>query len=484
MCGNPISIPGKKLRRLLILPWFFMVGIGLWGAQEERSPWVLQLTALDTASLQESQRYLGTVIMRELRSYLSELSERERSAEELQRYQRKLQQEKIQQLAKEIAGKRSERDALLFKGLGPSKYEEERKKIDQALAELQKNLAAAQEAFPLPANPVPLKVLPAGTEDTFPPMPKEGERRSYCKEKKVDALLGGSLQSFYGRWKLSLFIYSALEDRIIYEDVIAFATEDQEGALQAVVYELWRLLSGKDLGVLEIQVEPRDASVIVDGIPFPSGSRLVGPPGTLNLLFRAPGYYPYSLSVDRTSGALTRVALSLKPLSLQALSVETSPEQSRVYLGGLYVGSTPLALTLAPGALEAIQLVSPDGREQTLGTRLEYDRPGPQGISWHFTPEKKDPPSVEVTRKRFYQAFGRFWLALPVAFLLNGIYQNYVIAVEYQGLYNLLGDAQRTYYVSAGAWVVTGIFLAESLYHLNKYIDGVTQRTVPLVESR
>jgi hypothetical protein len=81
-----------------------------------------------------------------------------------------------------------------------------------------------------------------------------------------------------------------------------------------------------------------------------------------------------------------------------------------------------------------------------------------------------DPQPVETERGKFYSAYGRFWIALPVAFFVGGLATTYINAVNYQGNWTLTDSAYRTYYLSIGLYALAATFLAESLYRLEHYV--------------
>jgi hypothetical protein len=92
-------------------------------------------------------------------------------------------------------------------------------------------------------------------------------------------------------------------------------------------------------------------------------------------------------------------------------------------------------------------------------------------------PGKDDKP-VEDMRRKFYNAYGRFWIALPAAFLINGFSQLYTNSY-YMGS---VSAGKTAYYISIGAWVVTGIFLVESLFRMGFYVHSASKETIPLWE--
>jgi len=96
-------------------------------------------------------------------------------------------------------------------------------------------------------------------------------------------------------------------------------------------------------------------------------------------------------------------------------------------------------------------------------------------------PGKDDKP-VERARKKFYGAYGRFWITLPVAFFVNGVYQGFLISYQNTGNPDMFNNATTSYYISIGAWSLTGVFLAETLVRMFVYVHTGTKESIPFKE--
>jgi hypothetical protein len=96
-------------------------------------------------------------------------------------------------------------------------------------------------------------------------------------------------------------------------------------------------------------------------------------------------------------------------------------------------------------------------------------------------PGKDDKP-VEKARRKFYGAYGRFWVTLPLALFINGVSQGYANSYNLSGNPDAYDKATVSYYVSVGAWVATGVFIAESLIRLGIYIYTATRESIPYKE--
>jgi hypothetical protein len=98
----------------------------------------------------------------------------------------------------------------------------------------------------------------------------------------------------------------------------------------------------------------------------------------------------------------------------------------------------------------------------------------------------KDEKPVEDKRQKFYGAYGRFWIAMPLAFVISGfnqLYNNtYTLAFAATGSQAMYDTASMMTYVSIGAWVAAGAFLVESLIRMGIYIHTATKESIPLYE--
>ena len=98
------------------------------------------------------------------------------------------------------------------------------------------------------------------------------------------------------------------------------------------------------VGELTLEIEPDDASVLLDGRPLAPGAHrdaLVLGPGEHRLEMRAPGYTPAVQRVTVHSQKHQTVRVSLKPVS-GTLTVQTDVDGATVLLDGNPMGETPL----------------------------------------------------------------------------------------------------------------------------------------------
>ncbi len=452
-----------------------------------KGDWVLAMTVLDASSLEPSKRGIADTLTRSLYAYLSRIQRRRRDAAELAAYEASVRYENRSAAGKALADKRAERDALLYKGYPDWKYRAELKKLETAISSLEKGVAEATE------NPDRVEPLPrfATTEENrngvFPPAPPAGSERAFCLEKKADGVLLGSVEERYGRIFLRLLVYVASARTVVFEDVIPFSPEDRDRATAEAAELLFAALAGERPSRLSVEAVPGDAVISV-GETF-GGRGSVGPltlsPASVSVEAHAEGYRRWSSGVGLGEGEEVLVSLRLEPLARQALELDAREGPAAVYKNGRYVGRTPLALDLHGDAHFSLQ--SSSGASAAAVVRSDgAGGPGELG-SLVFAlrpPDGEDYEPVEAARMGFYGAYGRFWIALPAAFLLNGISKTYIDALSYQGDPAVVEDAYRSYFLYLGTSILAGAFFAETIYRLGRYVYTSGARSTPALRPK
>jgi hypothetical protein len=139
---------------------------------------------------------------------------------------------------------------------------------------------------------------------------------------------------------------------------------------------------------------------------------------------------------------------------------------------------TPLDFSVTEDKSHYVMVENPAGEQARVIFR-NYDgqlrvRPQPVEI-----PESR---SVGSLRRKFYGAFGRFWISLSAAVLINGIRNAYTLGYNVSGNMELYDPA--IFYDRAGkvSLAVMGCFLAESVIRYVIYTRSSERPPVELVE--
>jgi len=442
--------------------------------------WRLYVCALDASALPESRRLIADTVVRSLVRSLAAADARLRDTAEKDTYTRLAWQEARRKAGGALAAKRAERDALFFKGYRDWKYRLELEKLETAIAVLEQEAAAVRSRAPeIAAEPL-VSIAGEDGNGLFSGAPPEGKEADFCRQNNADALLTGALDLYYGRFRLRLRLYGAVVATTLFEDTVLFSPENQESALAESAGRLIAAVSNQEPAALAVAVEPADALIVVDGVVAGRGSTGARelPPGSTAVELSRSGFATQAFTLDLVPGELFRVETTLAPLAREALEVRVEGGAGAVYQGVAYAGSSPVTLRIRLGMPEFIQAELSDGRgAQAVAA-------GKTGTLLLSPLPLADPAEKPVAdgRRQLYGAYGRFWLALPAAYLLSGFANTYIDAANYYGDPSIFDEAYTAYYASVAAWTLAGVFLAESIYRVARYVYISNRRSVPLVK--
>jgi hypothetical protein len=449
----------RFFQRALLLLFLPLPPLFSFGAKEETAPevqdrtWTLIITAFDTSALGEADAALGGNILRDLAAEIGKVNYRLRVAEEYAYYEGLAERQKFTAAAQALAKKRDERDRLIYRGDPAWKYRKNVKALDLEIKKLEEDYRQAQ-AGRIPIDREPVFTLAAeNAEGLFPQPPGEGEEYRFCKTRKADAVITGTMSEYHGRIFVTQNLYVLYADSYIYRDSAIFSPERSAEAAEDFAGRIIQTIAGLPPAELRISAVPENALVLLDrGYGGRGGLEQSLPPGKVHVEAFAEGRESTDLELDLKGGERTELALELKPLEQFPLIVEVpGKEGASVYLGSQFMGKTPLTLTLPPDQLEYITAESPDGEE----AEAVFPTPPPQylpppiassgkprffagllppksGLEGNKltlrTAERYDPKEQRVDRARrgYYWAWGGTWAAAIGAWMING-YSNSMI---------------------------------------------------------
>jgi hypothetical protein len=324
--------------------------------------------------------------------------------------------------------------------------------------------------------------------EVYPQAPEAGREQRFCAAQKADAFLTARVSEFHGRLYITLKIYALYARSYIYEDSDIFSPEDLNMVAAEIAARLTAAISGTAPAAIAIRAEPENAMVMING-GFAGRGRteiLERSPGPVEVSVTEEQYSPQTFSFDLNAGELAEFSMSLTPLALSAFNIEIPPEFSgSVYRGALYAGRTPFTMELPLNQHEYIQ-VETAGQEVGQAVIFGGDSPD-SGIGAIFVKPRipKGRNDVETARRQFYGAFGRFWLALPVAYIISGLsntmvttYNSYLPDPELRTQADTFGK------VSMAATITAGVFLAETLLRSGWYLYVSTRNEPNLVKAK
>jgi hypothetical protein len=279
-----------------------------------------------------------------------------------------------------------------------------------------------------------------------------------------------------------------------WEDSVIFSSENLMSAVEELAERLAAEAAGVIPGVIAVRADPENSLVIINGSYAGAGEAVYSDysPGETEVAVYADNRQPSIFPVELNSGEIAELYINLAPLSLSAFTVDVpgSPG-SAVYSGSLYLGTTPLAVEIPFNQFTYLSVITPEGETGSAVYRgggvirgsAEFVKAPQNGqalaykTSLPVSPEEK---RVNTARRKFYGAYGRFWVALPAALLAVGIAENYVNAFTYNPTVEMYQTANSAYNVSIGAYVLIGLAAADTVYRVIRYLYTSGSDAAPL----
>jgi hypothetical protein len=476
-----------KKTRLFVCFLFVASSLYPRGKAESETPllnteYVFCITAFDVSGLPPAQLGLGTILQNHLASRLGGIDRRVRNSRELAAYEQRAFSGARDGIISQLTAKRLERDELLFKGLPQWKYKQELRRIGKEIEGLEETFAKTENQT-IRIDERPLFVL---SQALFPPPPLPGAEDEFLDVQKADAFLAGKLSPYYGRIYAELRIYTR-DSGFAFEDAVVFSYEDMNDAMDEIATRIEAAAAGSARSALTVAAEPEDARILVNGKLAANREPVFLNPGTVSVSVSAEGYEDFLGDLELVPGeeAETGVALGLVDSEVVKLSVPGA----RVYIGALYAGTVPfgddLEISVPRGRYRYINVETEDGRG---GELIVLGKQNGESRRVEINPEilpGKDEKPVEKRRRQFYGAWGRLWITLPLAFLLDGVTRSYATAYNAsRGNQELLDRFNTSYYISRGMMIAAGVFGAESIIRLIIYINTANREAVPLWEKK
>ena len=470
--------------------------------------YVLCVTDFDASALSQSRQLTGDTVVKKLTGVLLDLSYRMRGEQETAYYRDSAWAKSRADAAKALAAKQNDRDLLIYKGDSAWRYRKNLKTVDDAIAGLTDDLAKIDATAPVVESKPTFTLTDGNKSDTYPAPPKSGDENQFCTDQKADAFLTGTLSEYHGRIYLSIKIYTLYNRSYSYQDSVLFSSEDLNAAMDEISGRLAAAVSGTPPAAIQVHATPSNALVIVDSNHAGRGEMgtATRSPGTAEIVARADNYVPASFSVDLKPGELTDVFIDLTPLSLSAFDVDVpdSPH-SRVFVGGLYVGDTPLSLQLPRDSFSYISVETPEGktasvvyRDNTLvkGNAQFVRKDDTSGSAMLTTkaPVSPEEKRVDKARHAFYTAYGVFWFILPASLLTASIAGTYITAnnnylaspgfdPSSSTYSNIHSTALASTYVQGAAYGVMGVALGVTFFQIFRYLFVSGGDATPIIKA-
>ncbi|MDR2095342.1 MAG: PEGA domain-containing protein [Treponema sp.] len=466
------------------------------GAKEQppapvNNTWTLCVTQFDVSGMPPARAVMGQLVMQyiveDMRTAVSRLWLDEEAA-----YYRTANRLKAESAAaKKLSAKQAERDKLIFAGNEGYKYKQAVKKVDKELAALRDEFAKSGVSVPPLAVSPAIKLTEENLAKNFPAPPGAGQEYYFCTGQKADAFLTGKVTWYFDRLNVEITLWSLYARKVTYTDSAIFSPDTiKEGSIE-LGDRLFDHISGFLPAWIKVKANPANALIIVgDYVAGEGETELMDfTPGTVSVTAFAENHETFTTDIDLVEGDRADVSIVLSPTPVdefevrlkddgQPRSSDTPDEGASVYDGALYAGKTPLKLKGLSGQKKNLNLETPDGKiAQTVFVVSKAP----------IVFDPKTPPAderTEIARKKFYSAYGRLWIALPLAVLSIGL--NNTMA----GAYNRTGDPElkkqydMVYWSSMGLSILMGACLAEAFYRIGRYVWEANKESSPLIKEK
>jgi hypothetical protein len=426
--------------------------------------WVFCVTAMDVSALPPARRIIGEVLQAKLVSSLKALEYRIRVFPEYTYYEGAAWSMARLEAGKKLLAKRDQRDLLLYQGGTGWRYRRSLETIDKEIAQLEADLKKTEALIPEIGSKPGFKLTGENGQGVFPAAPDPGREKRFCINQNADAFLSGKVSEFHGRVYIVLRVYAFYADGYIYEDSDIFSPEDINIVAEAISDRLTAVIAGTEPAFIQVTAMPENDMVLINKSYAGRGKTeiLERSPGPAEVSVYAEGYNTQTFSLELAAAELAELSLQLTPLAESIFIVELpSGSSGSLYRGARYLGETPQRIALALNQYEYLRVDTPEGTraQAILSGGAEPGRVN--AVSLRLLAPKGE-KEINTVRRKFYGAYGRFWLLLPAAYVIYGLSTTLINTYNATANPELYGKALTLSYVSIGVIAVAGGFLLET----------------------
>ncbi len=461
----------------------------------DREKWSCLFTELKGEGVSEQYSYLLKSIPLLLMEEAEDIPSRTLSEDEVLSHGKRLVQRALYEKEKKLNGLIQKRDEHFIQNSDKKllSVQEDLEKLREEISRLRKVLKAPEEER-VSKDLDMLDIIDLDIEEKLPLVFNSGDSLSdlgtypeislshYAERNEADGVVYGELEQVEDALYLELKTYNRDTDTAltIYEG--AFFPDRVEEFVAGLSKELASVLIGREWAHLEIEIEPEAATVKVGGDTYSGGKRELKflEPGEFTVSIEAPGYERKETRVELQNAGAHTLKESLKPIDTVDLRFESSPPGVDIFSDTVHLGTAPLTIKEAVLPI-TILAKSPGFYDETfvIGERPED---GELNINLHpLSIDKKQ--IVEAARDRFYVGVAGFFLSLPVTLIGYGMSTEYAYAhneAQTEGSAEegkRLKELSRVWYTAyLGGLFLNGVFLADSVIHMNKYIRAAEGR--------
>jgi hypothetical protein len=451
----------------------------------QNDEWFFCITDFDAASLPADRTNISGVISRELADRLSTINYRTRISPEYAYYEEYAWASARANAAKTLSAKMDERSKQIYMGEPNWKYRQNIKKIDTDIKKLWDDLEEIDKKAPLINKEPVFKLISDNLNLKFPSAPEAGKEKRFCTAQKADAFLSGKITDFYGRYLLSLKLYTLYTQSFVWEDNFIFSYGEINNTIDEITRKLIIILSGNNPAAAVVKAEPETTLVLINQTFAGRGGTALTeyPPGTITVTASAPDHESIVLETELVSGELTQINIRLNPIIYVNTEIAGNMD-GNVYHGALYVGKSPLTIRLPANSSEYIEMEAANGRRGSVVFKSQDSDEYVQSIPVKMLqPNKKG--IVDRERRDYYWAWGGQWLTGIAAWLGYYSFMESNNAAAYGLSYGnvtqeYIDKNRNLYYFSYGAAIAFGAASLYGIIRMIRYIYISSRDSTPI----
>ncbi|GMO25528.1 MAG: hypothetical protein Ta2F_00850 [Termitinemataceae bacterium] len=488
----------------------FSVPLYAKGAAQEIEPinktWTLCVTEFDVSQLPQARQTVGSLVTRNIVINLVHTDQKLRRPDEYEYYRMYGAYNAEKDAAAKIVAKQTERDKLLYQGLSDVQYKKGLKKTDDELEKLRKNYNQARLVPPIVEIEPEFNITKNSGDVELPAAPITGSEYIFCKTQKADGFVSGKITEYYGRFYVQIALWTISERKYSYLDSVIFSVNDLTNAVTELTNRLIDEITGMKSSGIRIKATPENAVIVIGDYFAGRGEAQVlnFTPGDVDISIYAENHETTNATITLNENELADISVDLAaaPLSNYSVDIKIEPDSKReqrkkekagivedeltgeetaaVYEGSYYKGQTPIDLMGITGDVRQYNVITKDNKTAQTIFKIADDA--------LILKPKTEPKEgrTEKARRKFYGAYGRFWITLPFAILTNNMYKKYyneavrIHSVDSEYGYGMMDKSTTMLWVTRGFWGLAGAFLAETLTRMVIYIYQANKATNPI----
>ncbi len=420
--------------------------------QDTRENWTIGVSEFDTSGVPAEYTYLASSIPQLLLGNLQALSDHTLSSEEQEARAKEVLQAAVIDAGKKLSTLIGQRDQLLFSTSDIVTRPKQYSSLDSQIETARRRLVFLQGLEPSAVQVKavkPIQYWSGHQEGKLLPSPA-GRPAALAAADSLQSVVFGTISVQAGLAYLDIYGYNSVLDRVDYHKSYAGRPEELYDWVSFATEELAGYLLGRDWASLQIQTAPSSAAIEVDGtlVGYGKAELKYIKPGKHTISVAEAGYARKEQTVDLSPSKTDSVTVPLGEPTGGKSSIDSTPAAADVYVGSLWVGQTPLTVPLPiqpeevriskKGYLDSHFLLSPDGPLTVNRTLMSA------AIDWSA--------EIRTRRDRFYTHLGWFLLSVPIPVILNGLYQNELVAASSADFSTLSPATQHQIRVSGNAF--------------------------------